>query len=234
MKTLLSLLLILSLYSGISAQVSKPDIIFKKDQKRIDAVIIEVALDHVKYHLFEDSLMLRQSIKKTEIARIVYANGAIESFETPGSEAYFSTDSLNPPPVEPRVTRPAPTTSQAGYPRRFNYTPKGAYAIKIQSWETENLQQERLYQSKKSRSNIQNAIIGISAGFVLAGVGAYLMLDNNLSYARFQQGTRLYAIGFVGAIGTGAFGFTKGGLHGGKSRRLGWELRSRGVKLRTR
>jgi hypothetical protein len=92
MKTLnfknISLFLCLTLFCGLGyAQ----DIIVTKDSKRIEAKILEVNINDIKYKNFNNQNGPTYTILKSEIASIIYENGTVEAF----SNAQISNASSN-------------------------------------------------------------------------------------------------------------------------------------------
>ena len=62
--------------------VNAQDIIITKEGKKIDAVVLEIELDVVKYKYFDNQIGPTISIRKSDIASIVYQNGSVEVFNS--------------------------------------------------------------------------------------------------------------------------------------------------------
>lgn len=60
------------------AQVRKPDFLFKKDKTTIEAIIVQIDEDEIKYRKFANPQGPIFGVKRTEIIKIVYSNGETE------------------------------------------------------------------------------------------------------------------------------------------------------------
>ena len=58
------------------------DVIVTKDTKRINAIVIEVNLDNVRYKNFDSQDGPSYVIKKSDIVSVLYQNGQVETYET--------------------------------------------------------------------------------------------------------------------------------------------------------
>lgn len=72
------MIVLLSLFSLQMAQAQ--DIIHKKNKKKIEAKVIEVGVDEIKYVLFEDQDGVVYVVDKTAIAKIEFATGNTEVY----------------------------------------------------------------------------------------------------------------------------------------------------------
>ena len=78
---------------GISANAQ--DIIVTKEGKKIDAVVLEIELEVVKYKYFDNQNGPTISMRKSDIASIIYQNGSVEVFNTQTSTpTSYSTSDL--------------------------------------------------------------------------------------------------------------------------------------------
>lgn len=73
------------------------DIIVCKDSKRIDAKIIEVSQEEIKYKKFDFQDGPTFSLKTNEISSIIYSNGEVAAFNAQPSPAETTSSSANPP-----------------------------------------------------------------------------------------------------------------------------------------
>ncbi|MDR0830252.1 MAG: hypothetical protein LBN95_09125 [Prevotellaceae bacterium] len=80
-KLLLSLTLIAFFgFSAVAQNNGKPDIIITKTSQKIEAKILEIGIDDVKYKKFNYQDGPTYTVKKCEIASINYKNGEVEVF----------------------------------------------------------------------------------------------------------------------------------------------------------
>ena len=90
------------------------DIIVTKDSKRIDAKVMEVNTDNVKYKRTDYLDGPLYTIRKSDIVTIVYQNGRVDTFTAESSTPSTSTQT---PVSEPVTTStPVPTTAQTATP----------------------------------------------------------------------------------------------------------------------
>lgn len=75
---------------GVNDQEQKVDIIIKSDGTKIEALVQEVDIDIVKYKLSSNPTGPMYSIRKSDIASILYSNGTSEVFAKPTT--YPATD----------------------------------------------------------------------------------------------------------------------------------------------
>lgn len=78
MKSLQTILLFCLLSLATWAQTRKPDLIHKKDQSVIEAIIVEIDDEQVQYRKFNSSTGPVFGIKRSELSKIVYSNGDVE------------------------------------------------------------------------------------------------------------------------------------------------------------
>ena len=81
MKKLVVLFLFLLNVSAIYAQEIKNDIIIKNDGTKLETIISEVDVDVVRYKSSDNPSGPTYTIRKSEIASILYANGTTEVFQ---------------------------------------------------------------------------------------------------------------------------------------------------------
>ncbi len=81
MKQLFTLMACL-LFSSLMAQTAS-DTIYKKNKEVVLAKIVEIGIDEVKYSPQFNPNNLVLVIDKTEIERIVFANGMVQTFADP-------------------------------------------------------------------------------------------------------------------------------------------------------
>jgi len=76
MKKTFALLIIIVMVCGVKAQ----DIMITKDGQKITAKVEEIGIDIIKYKNFDNQTGPSYSIKKNEVASILYENGNFEVF----------------------------------------------------------------------------------------------------------------------------------------------------------
>lgn len=81
MKKSLVLLCCLFLSIHVVAQSVKADVIIKRDNTKIEAIIQEINNTTIKYRRFSNQKGPLFTIEKSEVASVLYANGEVESFE---------------------------------------------------------------------------------------------------------------------------------------------------------
>ena len=89
-----------------NAQVRKPDLLYKKDKSIIETIIVEVSDDEILYRRFDNPQGPIQSIKKSNVAKIVYTNGETEELIEPDSNANKPTDKKTPEKPNVKSTTP--------------------------------------------------------------------------------------------------------------------------------
>lgn len=86
----LPILFTLGSFLFANAQTSKPDVITKKDNTRIEAIIKEIDDSIIKYKKFSNPDGPLFSIRREEVAAILYANGELEKFIQPSKNSEAS------------------------------------------------------------------------------------------------------------------------------------------------
>ncbi len=79
LQTMKKIILIL-LLSGIQFLSFAQDVIFTKNGKQINSVILDVTPNQIKYKIFEDKEGQVYIIQKNEVSKIVYQNGTADDF----------------------------------------------------------------------------------------------------------------------------------------------------------
>jgi hypothetical protein len=102
MKKIVSILVLL-LFTGIVSLVKAQDVIYRTDGSEIRSTVTEVGMNEIKYKLFNDQSGRLYSLAKSDIARIVYSNGSVDSFSTSAA------------PAQTSVQTPAATQQTGGY-----------------------------------------------------------------------------------------------------------------------
>ena len=98
------------------------DIIVCKDSKRIDAKIIEVSQEEIKYKKFDFQDGPTFSLKTNEISSIIYSNGEVAAFNAQPSPAEITAS--NPPAPKKKVNLPSPKSKQRPVGIAIGYTQK--------------------------------------------------------------------------------------------------------------
>lgn len=128
MKKLTVLLMGLVIASLSFAQ----DIIVCKDSKRIDAKIIEVGQNEIKYKKFDFQDGPTFSINVNDISSIIYSNGDVAAFNSNNSQEPKIEASSPAPVVSPKpkrkVTLPSPKSKQRPIGIVIGYTQKSLSA----------------------------------------------------------------------------------------------------------
>jgi hypothetical protein len=78
MKTLHTFCLFCLLTIGAMAQTRKPDLIHKKDKSIIEAIIVEIDDDQVKYKKYNSPNGPAFGVKRNDLLKVVYSNGDVE------------------------------------------------------------------------------------------------------------------------------------------------------------
>ncbi len=128
MKKLIVLLMGLVIASLSFAQ----DIIVCKDSKRIDAKIIEVGQNEIKYKKFDFQDGPTFSINVNDISSIIYSNGDVAAFNSSTSQEQ-KVEASNPsapvaaPKPKREVKHPSPKSKQRPIGIVIGYTQKNLY-----------------------------------------------------------------------------------------------------------
>lgn len=89
-----------------NAQVRKPDLLYKKDKSIIETIIVEVSDNEILYRRFDNPQGPIQSIKKSNVAKIVYTNGETEELIEPDNIPNKTTDKKIPEKPNVKSTTP--------------------------------------------------------------------------------------------------------------------------------
>lgn len=126
MKNILISLLILMSTIAIYAQEERVDIIIKIDGTKIDAQVTEVEVDRVKYKLISNLSGPIYSLKKGDIASILYSNGTSEVFTNELLQNNSNT------PVQNYISKPTYANEISGLALRdYQSELKGARTLAI-------------------------------------------------------------------------------------------------------
>ena len=172
MKRLLLMIAILASGLTIFAQ----DIIVTRDAKRIDAKVLEINIDNVRYKDFENQDGPIYTIPKQDIASIIYQNGKVETFLTQTT------------PVAPQAqpTQPTQPTPQAQQPN-VQQNPQGLTAEQFNRMDDDDIdiylrqnENGKIYETFHSGMNLRSSGKKmLTAGIVLSGAG---LLSTVLGY----------------------------------------------------
>ena len=83
MTRYLSLVFCLLLAATLVAQPARPDVIFQTDGNTIEAIVVEVAADHVQYRKFSSPQGAIYKLATAQVQRIEYPNGVVDDFQAP-------------------------------------------------------------------------------------------------------------------------------------------------------
>lgn len=213
-----------SIQSSFSQTNRKNDLIIKRDSSRIEALILEVDAQVVKYKKYSDQEGPTFSIEKTEIASIIYGNGEIETFNAK-SEIYFDEDPV--PAVVPYKSKEPVKRLKRGTAQtldrdqlKFNYN---FYLKKATKYRTMSI----VGASLGSLMTI-SGIITINAALRDDANGRY---TNNNIEARLVGGTFLILGGLGAGIPLTIIGLVKKGSYNRKAASTLQELKRRGDPL---
>jgi hypothetical protein len=160
MKILLPIIVFLMSVTLSFGQAKKPDIIVKKDNTKIEAVIKEIDETTIKYKRFSNPDGPQYTIKKEEVVTILYANGEVEVVESvvldlkpaANAEGSASGNSSTKPAQQPTPIAYNVTSSMVGF------------AAEVQNKSTEDL--HKAYQNYKPRSKGGNVFWGFATSAV--------------------------------------------------------------------
>lgn len=232
---LLAMLMLLFVVQANAQTPRKADVIRLRDESKLEVYIQEVDDQVVKYKKISDPEGPLFSVKKSEIASILYGNGEEETFEaTLEVQNYYSPTNPAPAskPQEPRPVARKPATGPV--------KPSVQFAEDVRNSSPEHLRSMYTYYKTRSKAGMVMGIAGTSVGVIVAAIGTGIVasaMDDNGNYKSYQdelrarKGAYMMLGGFAGAITFGTVGFVKGGKNGAKASRIRRELIRRGEPL---
>ena len=87
------------------------DVIVTKDSRRIDAIVMQVNVDNIRYKHFDNPNGSTYMLQKSDVAAILYQNGTVETFEAENARTQPSTSTPAQAPNQ-RTTTPVQLQSQ--------------------------------------------------------------------------------------------------------------------------
>lgn len=223
-RNALTLFFLLNLAGFCHAQnTRKPDVIVLKNNTKLEVSIQEVEENVIKYKKLSDPDGPVFSVKKAEIASVLYGNGDVSTFPETSGDVFFKQDNN----VEPVFQNQQPI-------------PKNSFDETIFAYKPNQLRKAYQYYRSKSKRGLVSGIVCTVLGTISMGVGAALINDNyyysNGYYASTynnNQGTGVALLigGLVGGATFGTIGFVKAGRNGSKATRIRRELTRRGEPL---
>ena len=218
-KTTILAFFVVAGFAGLShaQSVRKPDIIVLKNNTKLEVVIQEVDENVIKYKKLTDLEGPLFSVKKSEIASVLYGNGDVATFPDTSSDVFFRQEN-NTRSVEPISPQPVP---------------RNKFEEIIYAQNPNQLRQSYQFYRSKSKKGLVLGIVFTVLGTVSMGVGTglitnsgynnysgYYIYDNNQA----ATGTALLIGGLVGGATFGTIGFVKAGKNGSKATRIKREL----------
>jgi len=214
-------MLMFGLISICSGQTKrKPDIVVLKNNTKIEVTILEVEEFVIKYKKISDPSGPVFSVKKSEIASVLYGNGDVATFPETSTSEFFREES-NVKPVE---RNPQPISGNT-----FDET--------IFAQKPNQLRQSYQYYRSKSKKGLVSGIVWTVLGTISMGVGSALIANSGYNGYGYnynndeQTGAILVIAGLVGGATFGTIGFVKAGRNGSKATRIRRELMRRGEPL---
>ncbi|MCE7063089.1 hypothetical protein [Dyadobacter sp. CY343] len=224
---LLAILYLLLLNPVFAQNVRKPDILFLRNDTKLEVRIQEVDDTVVKYKKLSDDEGPLFTVKKSEISSIQYGNGEVKTFE-----AVLEVPSYYAPGQSAPQARPAAPLQAPGSRNQF--------LEEIRASSADNLRATYKYYKGKSKTGLVMGIAGTSVGMILSGVGAGIIagsMDANGNFASYAdeqraiRGAWLMLGGLAGAATFGTVGFIKAGKNGSKAGKIRRELIHRGEPI---
>jgi hypothetical protein len=223
-KNALILFFLLGLAGFCHAQnTRKPDIIVLKNNTKLEVSIQEVEDSVIKYKKLSDPDGPVFSVKKAEIASVLYGNGDVSTFPDTSGDVFFKQENG----VEPVSRNPQPI-------------PKNAFDETIFAYKPNQLRKAYQYYRSKSKRGLVSGIVWTVLGTVSMGVGTALLTNTNYIYNGYNSysynnnegaGAALLIGGLVGGATFGTIGFVKAGRNGSKATRIRRELVRRGEPI---
>jgi len=208
MKKSFLLLCYLFLSINIVAQSVKADVIIKKDNMKIEAIIQEINSTTIKYKRFSNQTGPIFTIEKSKVASVLYANGEVESFEntSPNRDIQVAESVVPGNSFEKRI-------------RREN-----------------DIELKKMYALEKNY--VKNRRVQGSICLGLSGVGLITAMIANQSgpstnpYSAITS-EDVFQLGVIGAIGfgvSGALTFINMGKHKSRMKAIEQEFLRRNIK----
>jgi len=223
-KNALTLFFLLILAGFCHAQnTRKPDIIVLKNNTKLEVSIQEVEEGVIKYKKLSDPDGPVFSVKKAEIASVLYGNGDVSTFPETSGDVFFKQDSS----VEP-------------VSRNHQPIPKNSFDETIFAYKPNQLRKAYQYYRSKSKRGLASGIVWTVLGTISMGVGTALIMDSEMystpygSYSYNNNsgtGAALLIGGLIGGATFGTIGFVKAGRNGSKATRIRRELTRRGEPI---
>ncbi len=202
----------------------KLDVVFLKDQTKLEVKIVEVSTETIKYKKGNDLEGPVFIIEKALVHSITYGNGETEVFDN----SVITQEYFNP-------TIPSNRIEKYGAP-----IPRNTFEKELYDSNSDNLQAMFRQYKKQSKNGLALGIVGITGGILAAGIGTALILngiDDQGNYVSVQAeqkaktGAFLILGGLAGSITFGTIGFVRMGKNGSKASKVKRELFRRGEKL---
>ncbi|WP_159475307.1 hypothetical protein [Dyadobacter sp. 3J3] len=186
-----------------------------KNDTKLEVSIQEVEENVIKYKKLTDPNGPLFSVKKTEIASVLYGNGDVATFSDTASDTFFKEESS---------TKPIERNPQPIAGNKFDET--------IFAQKSNQLRQSYQYYKSRSKKGLVSGIVWTVLGSVSMVVGAALITDSgyNNGYGNYSYnnnegtGALLLIGGLVGGATFGTIGFVKAGKNGSKATRIRREL----------
>ncbi len=222
---LLFILVVCSSHFSFSQTTRKNDLIIKRDSSRVEALILEIDEQVVKYKKYSDQEGPTFSLNKKEIASIVYGNGEVELFAAE-PEIYFDE---SPAPVIPHNNqyKNGPITRHRG----------GA----IQSQSTDQLKFNYSFYLKKASTYRTMGLVGTSVGLLMTAAGIITVSAAERDYSstgyssayenRVTGGVLLVTAGICAGVPFSIIGLVKSRSYKKRALRTHEELRRRSEPL---
>ncbi|OJV18655.1 MAG: hypothetical protein BGO21_24330 [Dyadobacter sp. 50-39] len=232
---LLAMLMLLFAIQAYAQTSRKADVIRLRDESKLEVYIQEVDEQVVKYKKTSDPEGPLFSVKKSDIASILYGNGEEETFEaTLEVQNYYA-------PTKPApAARPQEPPATARKPANGPVKPSAQFAEDVRNSSPDHLRSMYRFYKTRSKAGMIMGIAGTSVGAIVAAIGTGIVasaVDDNGNYKsrqdelRARRGAYMMLGGFAGAVTFGTVGFVKGGKNGAKASRIRRELIRRGEPL---
>jgi hypothetical protein len=158
----------------------KNDLIIKRDSSRIEALILEVDEQMIRYKKYSDQEGPTFSLSKKEIASIVYGNGEVEKFNA-APEIYF--DEV-PAPIVTQPNKTAVSRYRNGAPQALS---------------SDQLRTNYQFYLRKNTKYKTMAFVGASVSVLCTVFGAITLNQANRDYnAAYGHTTKAYENKVVG------------------------------------
>lgn len=200
MKFLSLTLCLLIAFISVNAQ----DIIVTKDGRKIEAKVLEIELELVKYKNFDNQEGVSISMKKIDIASIIYQNGGVEVFR---QQTPTQAPAPRQAPVQTQTPAPTPTPEP---PKVYSKELKLAFdeigqndKMMLEFFDYNNYM--KYYHDFASACKRRNAGVGLLVtGLVVSGVGVGLLIPGlsfdsyyNVNQSRYDSYHAMLITGIV-------------------------------------